>query len=154
MAHFRTHGYHLVLSLYLSSPCHIIIIVNVQSNPHSEHHGPIQRERKLSVTLLIVTGVSLLTILPWAVYHSMPGHLWKQLPKAFHLLAVIYFGSSTVNHLVYAIRTQKFTEKSHSKPCLLQTATHQSESFTINRWIVKLRNEIITVHNKNNSTFL
>ena len=126
------------VTLLVLTVSYIIIIVNVQSNPHSEHHGPIQRERKLSVTLLIVTGVSVLTILPWAVYHSMPGHLWKQLPKAsrvdiFHLLAVIYFASSTVNHLVYAIRMQKFTEKSHSKPCLLQTATHQSESFTINR---------------------
>ena len=41
--------------------CYIIIIVNVQSNPHSQHRGSIHKERKLSVTLFIVTGVSVLT---------------------------------------------------------------------------------------------
>ena len=54
---------------------YIIIIVNVQSNSHSQHSthsGSIHKERKLSVTLFIVTGVSVLTILSLTIFNSMP----------------------------------------------------------------------------------
>jgi len=101
------------VTLLVMTVSYAIIIVNVQSNPHSQHHGSVQMERKLSVTLFIVTGVSVLTILPWAIHHSLPGHLRKQLTKAsgvdiFNLLAIIYFAGSIVNPLVYAIRMQEF----------------------------------------------
>ena len=118
--------------------CYIIIIVNVQSNPHSQHCGSIHKERKLSVTLFIVTGVSVLTILPWTIFSLMPvGVKIKWLSAtSFHIhniLMVIYFANSIVNPLVYAIRMLK-------QPCIKQEAssaetkeesrTGKSSSFT------------------------
>ena len=102
-----------LLTLLVLTVSYIIVIVNVQRNPHSQNHGSINMERKLSVTLFIVTAVSVLTILPWAISHSMPRHLQEELFKASRvkislMLAVIYFASSIVNPLVYAIRMQEF----------------------------------------------
>ena len=90
-----------------------IIIVNVQSNPHSQHRGSIHKERKLSVTLFIVTGVSVLTILPFIIFNSMPVGVkekWRSAPSVHihHILKVIYFANSMVNPLVYAIRMREF----------------------------------------------
>ena len=86
--------------------------MNVQSNPHSQHRGSIHKERKLSVTLFIVTGVSVLTILPWTIFSLMPvGVKIKWLSAtSFHIhyiLMVIYFANSIVNPLVYAIRMRE-----------------------------------------------
>ena len=73
-----------------------------------------QKGNYLSVTLFIVTGVSVLTILPWVIYSSMPVGLQEELSNASGVdirdvvLAVIYFASSIVNPLVYAIRMQVF----------------------------------------------
>ena len=60
----------------------------------------------------MVTGVSVLTILPFAVYISMPALIQEELSSAsgikIHVVvAVIYFASSIVNLLVYAIRMQE-----------------------------------------------
>ena len=90
-----------------------IIIVNVQSNPHSQHRGSIHKERKLSVTLFIVTGVSVLTILPFTIFNSMPVGVeekWHSAPSVHihDILIVIYFANSMVNPLVYAIRMREF----------------------------------------------
>jgi len=101
------------VTLLLLAVCCIIIIVNVQRSPHSQHHGSVHTERKLSVTLLLVTGVSVLTILPCAVYHSMRGDLQEELSDSSRveisdMLAIIYFASSIVNPLVFAIRMHEF----------------------------------------------
>ena len=102
-----------VVSLLVLAVCYIVIIVNVKSNPHSQHQGSIHKERKLSITLLIVTGVSLLTIFPMAIYKSMPQQIKDKWNSASNLdvhdtLAVISFANSMVNPLVYAIRMQEF----------------------------------------------
>ena len=93
--------------------CYIIIIVNVQSNPHSQHRGSIHKERKLSVTLFIVTGVSVLTILPLTIFNSMPVDVkekWRSASSVHvhHILIVIHIANSIVNPLVYAIRMREF----------------------------------------------
>ena len=102
-----------VLTLLVLIASYVIIILNVQSSPHSEHHGIIYTERKLSVTLFIVTGVSVLTILPWAIYNSIPVDKQKELSNTSSVdiddvLVVIFIASSIVNPLVYAIRMQEF----------------------------------------------
>ena len=101
------------VTLLVLAVCYIIIIVNVQSNPHSQHRGAIHKERKLSVTLFIVTGVSVLTILPMALFNSMPVDVkikWFSASSdhIFHILIVIYYANSMVNPLVYAIRIREF----------------------------------------------
>ena len=101
-----------VITLLVLTVSYIIIFVNVQSNPHSLHHGSVHKERKLSITLLIVTGVSILTILPMAIHNSLPEaikQIWHSASADIRLiLHVIYFANSIVNPLVYAIRMQEF----------------------------------------------
>ena len=102
-----------ILTLLVLIASYLIIILNVQSSPHSQHHGSIRAERKLSVTLFIVTGVSVLTILPWAIYISLPVDLHEELSNTSSvdinaLLLVIFIANSIVNPLVYAIRMQEF----------------------------------------------
>lgn len=92
---------------------YVIIILNVQSSPHSQHHGSINTEKKLSITLLIVTGVSVLTVLPLATYNSMPANIQERWSTALSgkiggVAAALYFASSIVNPFVYAIRMQEF----------------------------------------------
>ena len=102
-----------LLTLLVLTVSYIIVIVNVQRNPHSQNHGSLHMERKLSVTLFIVTAVSVLTILPCAIYKSIPGHLQEKLSnqsrvEIYDMLTTIYFASSIVNPVVYAIRMQGF----------------------------------------------
>ena len=100
-----------ILTLLVLLVSYIIIIFNVQRSPHSQSHGSIHIERKLSVTLFIVTLVSILTILPWAIYKSIPEEIkgkWRDFREVHEVLGVIYFANSIVNPLVYAIRMQEF----------------------------------------------
>ena len=103
-----------LLTLLVLTVTYTIVIVNVQRNLHAQNHGSIHMERKLSVTLFIVAAVSVLTILPWAIYNSMQVDLQEELTTAstrveiFHMLAAIFFASSIVNPVVYAIRMQEF----------------------------------------------
>ena len=101
------------VTLLVLAVCYIIIILNVRSNPHSQHRGSIHKERKLSVTLFIVTGVSVLTILPLTIFSSMPVGVrekWDNASSAevLEILLVMNFANSIVNPLVYAIRMQEF----------------------------------------------
>ena len=110
------------VTLLVLTACYTIIIVNVRRSPHSQHHGSIYAERKLSVTLLMVTAVSVLTILPWAVYESIPVDLREELHDTsgfdiHEVVAVIYLASSISNPLMYAIRMQAFRKALRNLVC-------------------------------------
>ena len=75
-------GSFTVITLLVHTVSYIIIFVNVQSNPHSRNHGSVQKERKLSITLFIVTGVSVLIILPMAIHNSLPETIKRKLHSA------------------------------------------------------------------------
>ena len=55
------------LSLLIITVSNVIIAIKVKSNPPPQHFSAIASERKLSVTLGIVTVVSILTILPFSI---------------------------------------------------------------------------------------
>ena len=102
-----------VVNLLVLAVSYIVIFVNVDRRPHSQNSAALQGERKLSTTLSIVTGVSALTILPWAIFKSLPLHIKvKQTYMSgidiHNTLAVISFAKSLVNPFVYAIRMQEF----------------------------------------------
>ena len=104
-----------ILNLLVIAVSYTIIILNVQSSSHAQNHGLIHTERKLSVTLFIVTGVSVLTILPWAIYKSMPVNIRKDFSSRSRIdigdvITMIYISSSIVNPLVYVLRMQEFRE--------------------------------------------
>ncbi|XP_078367159.1 histamine H2 receptor-like [Oculina patagonica] len=111
-----------IVTLLVLTISYVIIILNVQRSPHSQNQGTILTERKLSVTLFIVTGVSVLTILPWATYSAIPVGIQIKLSDTSSVdigsaLAVIYFSNSIVNPLVYAIRMQEFRKAIKNLVC-------------------------------------
>lgn len=102
-----------VVTLLALTLSYLIILLNVQKSSRLQNVGALQTERKLTITLFIVTGVSVLTILPWAMYKSVPKKVqdkWERATNVYisGMLAVIYFANSIVNPLVYAIRMQEF----------------------------------------------
>lgn len=85
---------------------YILILIKVRCSPQPRHHVKVSRERKLTVTLFIVTFVSLLAWLPYIVqslhyFTSFPSHL-----ACFVVLLLIT--NSLVNPLLYAIRIPEF----------------------------------------------
>ena len=102
-----------VLNLLVLVVSYIGIFVNVYTRPHSQNSAALQAERKLSTTLSILTGVSVLTILPWATYKSLPQDIKEKHTSISSIdinntLAVFSFANSIVNPFVYAIRMQEF----------------------------------------------
>ena len=102
-----------VVNLLVLAVSYTVIFVNVYRRPHFQNSSTLQAERKLSTTLSIVTGVSVLTILPWAIYKSLPQHIkekqtYMSSVDLHNTLAVISFANSIVNPFVYAIRMQEF----------------------------------------------
>jgi len=103
----------IIFTLLILIISYIIIIVKVRSNPLPQLFGSLSSDRKLSVTLFMVTVVSLLTILPYAVYYAIPVGEWNRLSKTSqlhigHAVYVLYYTSSLVNPLIYAIRMKEF----------------------------------------------
>ena len=101
----------IVLILTLSNA---IIISTVKNNPLSPNAGPIlSTERKLTVTLFIVSVASFLTILPWAISNVVPQRIWSKLCPAVisridSSFDLLYLFNSIVNPLIYAVRMQEF----------------------------------------------
>ena len=75
------------VNLLVLAVSYIKTIATVQSSPHSQHHGSIHKERKLSVTFLIGPEVSVLTIFPLG-YLPFCG---KNCPKRQGLISLICY---------------------------------------------------------------
>ena len=113
-------------SLYLWSSycclCLFVICVSYSSiavkflcGAHPQHHGAANRQRKLTVTLFIMTIVSLMMWLPFAVltFSSIQSSIMKflsfqELQRLNLSLVILYFMNSLVNPIVYTIRMPEF----------------------------------------------
>ena len=103
------------LTVLIITVCNVIIIIKVKTNPPPQHFSAVASERKLSVTLSIVTVVSFLTILPGTILLIIEQYidvLNDMSPAAFiqtdETLMLLYYANSIVNPLIYAIRMQEF----------------------------------------------
>ena len=93
------------------------IVIKVRCGAQPQHHGAISRERKLTMTLLMVTVVSLLLYLPIVIF-SYVAYLSKveilqPLPPSVRLhlhsvLLFLYYGNSLANPILYAIRLPEY----------------------------------------------
>ena len=118
-----------VLTILLITVSYVIIIIKVKSNPPPQHFSAVASERKLSVTLSIVTVVSILTILPisiWMAVRRNDVFSLKMSSAAYtsqiiEALLLLYFANSIVNPLIYAIRMQEF-RKAVKELCCKRTA--------------------------------
>ena len=91
------------------------IVIKVRCGAQPQRHGASSRERKLTMTLLMVTVVSLLLYLPDNVYHLLDSStdiisaMSKVTSERLHkILNVLYFANSLVNPILYAIRMPEY----------------------------------------------
>ena len=115
------------LTLLIITVCNVIIIRKVKSNPPPQHFGAVALERKLSVTLSIVTVASILTILPISICKAIEYERFSQMHGAanfqiFETLKLLNYANSIVNPFIYAIRMQEF-RKAFKELCKGTAAT-------------------------------
>ena len=91
------------------------IVVKFLCGAHPQHHGAANRQRKLTVTLFIMTIASLLMWLPYAVltFLNFQSSALKVLSSQELLrlrisFVILYFMNSLVNPIVYTIRIPEF----------------------------------------------
>ena len=104
-----------LLCLFVICACYASIIVKICCGARPQHHGAARRQRKLTVTLLIMTIVSLLLWLPYAVatfvYYTTDSIRSLFLTKRIRLnssLLLLFYTNSFVNPVVYTIRMPEF----------------------------------------------
>ena len=102
------------LCLFVICVSYSSIVVKFLCGAHPQHHGAANRQRKLTVTLFIMTIVSLLMWLPHAVFTFLyqTGIIkFLSSQESVHLdfsLKILYFMNSLVNPIVYTIRIPEF----------------------------------------------
>jgi len=93
------------------------IVIKVRCGAQPQHHGATSREKKLTMTLLIVTFVSLLLCLPFVIFCYVVAitkfKIYQSLSFSvdFHLnsaLWVLLYANSLVNPILYTIRMPEY----------------------------------------------
>ena len=119
---FKRYRYYLYLLISFIAVCLLVIcisyasiVIKVRCGAQPQHHGAASRERKLTMTLLIVTVVSLVLYLPYTiryflvlttdVFTSMSIVTYARLG---HILRVLFYANSLVNPILYAIRMPEY----------------------------------------------
>ena len=102
------------LCLFVICVSYSSIVVKFLCGAHPQHHGAANRQRKLTVTLFIMTIVSLLMWLPHAVFiflYQTGVRKFLSSQESVRLdfsLKILYFMNSLVNPIVYTIRMPEF----------------------------------------------
>ena len=118
----KEYSYHIYLWQSYCCLCLFVICVSYSSivvkflcGAHPQHHGAANRQRKLTVTLFIMTIVSLLMWLPFALstflFFRSSAFKFLSFQKLVRLelsLKILYFMNSLVNPVVYTIRMPEF----------------------------------------------
>ena len=93
------------------------IVIKFRCGAQPQHHGAVSRERKLTMTLLIVTVVSLLLYLPhtvlWFTISISKFEIFSSLSPAVvsrinSALSVLLYANSLVNPILYAMRMPEY----------------------------------------------
>ena len=104
-----------LLCLFVICACYASIIVKICCGARPQHHGAARRQRKLTVTLLIMTIVSVLLWLPFTVatfvYHttdSIRSLSYTKIKRLNMSLLLLFYTNSFVNPVVYTIRMPEY----------------------------------------------
>ena len=101
------------ICLFIICVSYASIVIKVRCGAQPQHHGAASRERKLTMTLLIVTVVSLLLYLPYVVFffaiYIGKSEIFRSLPIHFkYTILFLFFANSLVNPMLYAIRMPEY----------------------------------------------
>ena len=113
---------YVVLVLAVLTTSYFIIISKFITKPHVQQLGSVMSaERKLSVTLFIVSAASILTLLPWVIIIciaiSSDRYLWIKFTPTRKIASTFYFLNSLLNPVIYAIRLTEFRRASKELFC-------------------------------------
>ena len=104
-----------LLCLFVICACYASIIVKICCGARPQHHGAARRQRKLTLTLLIMTIASVLLWLPFTVatfvYHTTDSIRSLSDTKIMRLnmyLLLLFYTNSFVNPVVYTIRMPEY----------------------------------------------
>ena len=106
---------YICLCLFVICVSYSSIVVKFLCGAHPQHHGADNRQRKLTVTLFIMTIVSLLMWLPYRVYsflvfenRIMKFLSFQEIQRLTFSLIILFLMNSLVNPIVYTIRIPEF----------------------------------------------
>ena len=102
----------LSISLLIISVSYTSIVIKVRCGLQPQHHGAASRERKLTMTLSIVTVVSLLLCLPYTVSFLIPtseSDIFQSLSNHLnYAFLCLLYANSLVNPILYAVRLPEY----------------------------------------------
>ena len=112
---------YVFLTLAVLTTSYVIIISNFFRKVHVQQLGSVMSaERKLSVTLFIVSAASILTLLPWVIIIciaiSSDRYLWIKFTP-MKIASTFYHLNSILNPVIYAIRLTEFRRASKELFC-------------------------------------
>ena len=112
---------YVVLTLAALTTSYVIILSKFIRRPHVQLGSVISAERKLSVTLFIVSAASILTLLPWVITIcisiSSDRLLWIKFTPTRKIASTFYFLNFLLNPVIYAIRLTEFRRASKELFC-------------------------------------
>ena len=99
------------------SYCGVFVTVRCSEQPQHSHRGQARKERRLTMTLFIVTLVSLSVWIPYVLFTFLESHLSRQfsleaLLRARGVCETLFFANSFVNPILYTIRIPQFRRAS------------------------------------------
>ena len=112
---------YIFLTLTVLTISYVIIISKFIRKAHVQQLGSVMSaERKLSVTLFIVSAASIITLLPWLITISIAissnRYLWLQFTP-MKIASTFYHLNSILNPVIYAIRLTEFRRASKELFC-------------------------------------
>ena len=112
---------YIFLTLTVLTISYVIIISKFIRKAHVQQLGSVMSaERKLSVTLFIVSAASILTLLPWVIIIcisiSSDRYLWIKFTP-MKIASTFYHLNSILNPVIYAIRLTEFRRASKELFC-------------------------------------
>ena len=111
----RSHSFYLwnsfnLICLLVICISYSSIVIKVRCGAQPQHHGAVNKERKLTITLCIVTFVSLLTWLPYVISSFL--YFASDISSSLSILAIyrlnlalvaLYHSNSLVNPILYTV---------------------------------------------------
>jgi len=101
----------IAISLVTIAAAYLLIFVKTRCQATATHHAIQQSNKKLTITLAIVTSISLITWIPYktvAIYVMYCPQCFRQLSTVRHVTKFLHFSNSLANFIVYAFRMREF----------------------------------------------
>ena len=117
------------VTLTLLTAAYVVILSKVLSKPYDQRFSSIILvERKLSITLLIVTAASITALLPWTITSCIFLRLgYLPLKDGTTPILTIYYLNSILNPLIYAIRLPEFRRALKGLFCKNNSSTGRAQ---------------------------